>query len=91
MLLNPHGIEPTSLHLNSWSPGVAFIPIITTNNVRIKEEKISFMYTIKFNAFFLNGFNPVLGSIPRLTRVACHKLCLAPYFARISNIGSIEV
>ena len=52
MLLNPHGIEPTSLHLNSWSPEVAFIPIITTNNVRIKEEKTSFMHTIKFNAFF---------------------------------------
>ena len=31
MVLNPHGIEPTFLKLNSWSPGADFIPVITPN------------------------------------------------------------
>ena len=29
-------------------------------------KKISFMHTKNINAVFKNGFNPVLGSIPRL-------------------------
>ena len=28
MVLNPHGIEPTFLKYDSWSPGAGFIPII---------------------------------------------------------------
>ena len=28
MVLNPHGIEPTFLKLDSWSPGAGFITII---------------------------------------------------------------
>ena len=36
---------------------------------RIQEKKISFMHTKKFIAVFKNGFNPVLGSIPRLPYV----------------------
>ena len=31
MVLNPHGIEPTFLELNLWSPGAGCIPIITYN------------------------------------------------------------
>ena len=31
MVLNPHGIEYTSLKLDLWSPGAGFIPIITYN------------------------------------------------------------
>ena len=31
MVLNPHGIEPTFLELDSWSLGTGFIPIITYN------------------------------------------------------------
>ena len=30
-VLNPNGIEPTFLKLDSWSPGAGFIPIITSN------------------------------------------------------------
>ena len=49
MVLNPHGIEPTFLKLDSWRPVAGFIPIITSNvldkgrkNVRRKK---SFMHT----------------------------------------------
>ena len=51
MVLNPNGIEPTFLNLDSWSPGAGFIPIITSNvlnwmkEIRIQEKKISFMHT----------------------------------------------
>ena len=49
MVLNPHGIEPTFLKFDSWSPRLGFIPIITYNVFnQIKKEskkKISFMYT----------------------------------------------
>ena len=31
MVLNLHGIESTFLKLDSWSPGVGFISIITSN------------------------------------------------------------
>ena len=31
MVLNPNGIEPTFLKLDSWSPGAGFIPIINSN------------------------------------------------------------
>ena len=42
MVLNPNGIEPTFLKLDSWSPGAGFIPIITSNvlNKIPKEKKI---------------------------------------------------
>ena len=40
MVLHPHGIAPTFLKLDSWSPGAGFIPIITTNVLnKIKKEK----------------------------------------------------
>ena len=36
-----HGIEPTFLKLDSWSPGVGFIPIITYNiSNLIKKERM---------------------------------------------------
>ena len=31
MVLNPHGIEPTFLEIDSWSPREGFIPIITSS------------------------------------------------------------
>jgi len=31
VVLHPHGIAPTFLKLDSWSPGAGFIPIITIN------------------------------------------------------------
>jgi len=41
MVLHPHGIAPTFLKLDSWSPGAGFIPIITTNVLnKIKKEKL---------------------------------------------------
>ena len=74
MVLNPNGIEPTFLKLDSWSPGAGFIPIITSNILDyIKEKKNSrkkkkqfYAYKKTFNAVSKNGFNLVLGSIPRL-------------------------
>ena len=48
MVLNPHGIEPTFLRLNWWSPGAGFIPIITYNVLNCIQKKnvkeISFMH-----------------------------------------------
>ena len=39
--LIPHGIEPTFLKLESWSPGVGFILIITYNVLnKIKKERM---------------------------------------------------
>ena len=31
IVLNPHGIEPTFLNFDSWSPGADFKPIIAYN------------------------------------------------------------
>ena len=47
MVLNPQGIEPTFLKLDSWLPVADFIPIITFNALKYKKrkEKISFTYT----------------------------------------------
>ena len=60
MVLNPNGIEPTFLKLDSWAPGAGFIPIIK------KEKKTVLCIQKTINAVFKNGFNLVLGSIPRL-------------------------
>ena len=43
MVLNPHGIEPTFLKLDSWSPGAGFIPFITSivlNQIKKEKNKI---------------------------------------------------
>ena len=41
LVLHPHGIPPTFLKLDSWSPGAGFIPIITNNVLNhIKKEKL---------------------------------------------------
>ena len=41
VVLHPHGIAPTFLKLDSWSPGAGFIPIITTNVLnKIKKGKL---------------------------------------------------
>ena len=66
-----HGIELTFLKLDSWSPGAGF-SFYNLKCIKIDRErknvrkKISFMHTKTFNAAFKNGFNPMLGSIPRL-------------------------
>ena len=81
MVLNPNGIEPTFLKLDSWSPGAGFIPIITSNllnyikKIEFKKEKKSVLCLQKtFNAVFKNGFNHVLGSIPRLPLNTFHNI-----------------
>ena len=71
MVLNPHGIEPTFLKFYWWSSGAGFIPIINSNVLNyIKKERMyqkKALYIQKtFYAIFKDGFNPVLGSIPRL-------------------------
>ena len=72
MILNPHGIEPTFLKSDSWSPGAGFIPIITYNIIKSDKErnnvrKKSVLCIQKtFNTIFKNGLNPVWGSFPRL-------------------------
>jgi hypothetical protein len=39
LVLHPHGIAPTFLKLDSWSPGAGFIPIISTKENCKKEVK----------------------------------------------------
>ena len=73
MALNPNGIEPTFLKKDSWSQGAGFIPIITSNIINYKKKKNLRKKTVlciqkTFNAVFKNGFNLVLGSIPRLSK-----------------------
>ena len=44
LVLHPHGIEPTFLKLDCWSPGAGFIPIITTNGKnQIKKGKLCYL------------------------------------------------
>ena len=64
MVLNPNGIEPTCLKLDSCSPGAGFIPIITFKILNHIKKRIQ----ETFNAVFKNEFNLVLGSIPRLPK-----------------------
>ena len=33
LVLHPHGIAPTVLKLDSWSPGLGFIPILSTKGI----------------------------------------------------------
>ena len=65
MVLNPNGIEPTFLKLDSRSPGAGFIPIINSNVFNFNQF---YEYKKTFNAVFKEGFSPVLGSIPRLPK-----------------------
>ena len=58
---NPHGIEPGG-----------FIPILihTLQSIKIDKERKKVLCIQKaFNAVFKNGFNSVLGLIPRLPAV----------------------
>ena len=60
--------------MNSDSYGASFIPILTYNACikydkerrNLIEEKTVLRIQKRFNAILKNGFNPVLGSIPRL-------------------------
>ena len=51
LVLHPHGIAPTFLKLDSWSPGASFISVISTKGINqikaIVRKKISFI-TIRF-------------------------------------------
>ena len=41
LVLHPHGIAPTFLKLDWWSPGAGFIPIISTKGInQIKKGKL---------------------------------------------------
>ena len=68
---HPHGIAPTFLKLNLWSPGAGFIPITSTKGINQKKEgnckkKISFMHTIRFITIFKIWVQFRVGAIPRL-------------------------
>ena len=62
MVLNPNGIEPTFLKLDSWSPGAGIIPIITSDVLNyIKKKNVKFFFYLykKHSIQFLK-----MGSIP---------------------------
>ena len=76
MVLNPNGIEPTFLKLDSWSPGAGFYSCYNFQCIELDKErkknyrKKSVICIQKtFNAVFKKGFNLVLGSIPRLPKI----------------------
>ena len=56
--------------LDSWSPGVGFIPIKSTKEInQIKKGKLiekSFMHTKRFNTLFQRWVQFRVGAIPRL-------------------------
>ena len=59
MGLHPHGIAPTFLKLDAWSPGVGFVS--TKENKLDKERKIvSFMHTKRLNTFKKISFDLLL-------------------------------
>ena len=67
--LHPHGIAPTFLKFDSWSPGPGFISIKSTNKGinQIKKEKgISFMHAKRFITFLKIWVQFRVGAIPRL-------------------------
>ena len=39
LVLQPHGIAPTILKLESWSPGASFIPIISHHGNKLDKER----------------------------------------------------
>ena len=76
LVLHPHGIAPTFLKLDSWSPGAGFIPIISTKGInQIKKgkllKKLSFMHTKRFNTFFKGWVKFRVGAISRLPSFLC--------------------
>ena len=60
MVFNPHGIEPTFGVYSYYN--LQCIRLDKRKNVR---KKIVLSIQKTFNAIFINGFNPGLGSIPR--------------------------
>ena len=61
LLLYLHGIAPTFLKLDSWSPGMKFIPIISTKGKnQIKKENCK----KKFYAYNFFYISKNMGSIP---------------------------
>ena len=75
--LHPREIVTTFLKLNSWSPGLGFIPIISTKRInqidqkhwKIARKKLSFMHTKRFNTFFKRWVQFRVGAIPRLPKI----------------------
>ena len=76
LLLHPHGIAPTLLKLDSWSPGAGFIPIISTKGInQIKKgnwkgKKISFINTKRGITLLKICMQFRLGAIPRLLKIS---------------------
>ena len=72
LVLHPHGIAPTFLRLDSWSPGAdLYSYFIHQRNKSDKErqivrKKLSFMHTKRFNTFFERWVQFRVGVIPRL-------------------------
>ena len=70
LILHPHGILPTFLKLDSWSPGAGFIPIIFNKGInQITKGKFlekSYMDTNRFNTFFERLVQFRVGAIPHL-------------------------
>ena len=68
VVLHPRGIAPAFLKLDSWSPGVCFIPIISTKEInqrKIVRKKLSFMHIKRFNTCFKRRVQFCVGPIPR--------------------------
>ena len=61
LVLHPHGIAPTFLKFDSWSPGAGLIPIIFTKGInQIKKGKLQIRH------FFFKWVQSRVGAIPRL-------------------------
>ena len=62
MVLNPHGIDPTFLKLDSWPLGCRFYSYYNLKSIKLDKERDNLMNKISFK----NVFNSVLGSIAPL-------------------------
>ena len=67
VVLQPRGIAPTFLKLDSWSPGASFIPIIRDKSYKEEKNcKKKVSYTKRLNTFFKRLVQFHVGAIPRL-------------------------
>ena len=72
LVLQPRGIAPTILKLDSLSPGASFIPIIVHHGNKLDKEreivrkKLSFMHTKRYNTFLKIWVQSRVGAIPCL-------------------------
>ena len=76
-ILHPHGIAPTFLKLDSWSPGACFILFISTKGINQRkkgklQEKSSVLYVQKDFIHFFKIWVPFLvGANSRLPNYMC--------------------